>query len=45
VQGNGVRREQGRCHAWQRRVFGTTDRDSAVKWAATRDPKLIHEAI
>ena len=44
VQGDGVRREQRRCHAWQRRVFGAANRDSAVKWAATRDTKLVHDA-
>jgi hypothetical protein len=44
VKRNGVGREQRRGHARQRRVFGTADGDSAVKWAATRDPKLVHDA-
>jgi hypothetical protein len=44
MQDHGVRREQRRCHTWQRRVFGTANRNSAVKWPATRDTKLVHDA-
>ena len=45
MKGNGVAREQRCRHARQRRVFGTANRNSAVKWAASRDTKFVHEAI
>jgi hypothetical protein len=43
VQRNGFGREQRRRHAWQGRVFGATDGDSAVKRLAAYDTKLVHD--
>jgi len=37
-------RQQGRCHARQRRVFGAADRDPAVKRPAAGNTKFVHDA-
>src|SRR5258705_9365793 len=44
VKDNRFRSEQRCCHARQRRILSSTNRNSAAKRSAATDAKLIHDA-